>query len=78
MASKVEGRVVIEFGVVPNGFKAKGGFLPVYWVNGKQHGTTYASLAFDAEYALFLAKKMAFEEAEKFAGDWDISIAPFV
>ena len=66
--------IVIQYGVVPNEYKTKGGWLPVIWVNGKQYGSTYSDFTYDREDALIAAKERAEEEASRYTGDWNIMV----
>lgn len=64
-----DGRIEIEFGAVPNVNEHVGGFLPIIWVNGHEHGSTYATKAFDEDVAIAGAEELAKEEAARYGGD---------
>ena len=63
--------VRIEWGVMPH----RGGWLPIYWVNGQPKGDTYGR-PLDKGEALARAEAEAREHAERYSGDWTISIEP--
>ncbi|MBT8452970.1 MAG: hypothetical protein KJO40_13460 [Deltaproteobacteria bacterium] len=69
-----EADVDIEYGVVANGNKRAGGWLPVIWKNGRQHGSTWQGSGYDREDALTLAQEMAREEADRYIGDWNVTV----
>lgn len=49
-------------------------WLPVYTVNGWLHGDTYAAKGYSKEQAELLALQLAQAEAERYVGDWNITI----
>ena len=49
--------------------------MPVIDHNGKQRGDTYGK-GYDLKTALALAKDAADKAAERYSGDWDITVAP--
>jgi hypothetical protein len=69
-------RVTLYWHAIPNGNKARGGWLPVVDEDGKQHGDTWRSSGYDLETALAMAKEDAEKRAERFTGDWDIVVGP--
>jgi hypothetical protein len=50
------------------------GWLPLYSVNGHQHGDTYAREGYTQADALQLARQMADEEASRYIGDWTVIV----
>lgn len=49
-------------------------WLPVYTVNGWLHGDTYAAKGYSKKQAETLALQLAQAEAERYVGDWNITI----
>lgn len=66
-------RVEIRWHVVPNADTLRGGWMPVYDLDGKQRGSTYGK-GYDLETALQMAKDDAEQEASRYTGDWDVSV----
>jgi hypothetical protein len=68
-------RVTIVWYAFPNMNKrdARGGFMPVYELDGKVRGDTYGR-GYDKEEAEQLAEAMAHKEAERYIGDWDVIV----
>lgn len=69
--ARPEGQVRIAYGAVRNTNTYRGGFCPVYWNNGRQHGNTFCR-GFDRDEACRRARVDAREEVGRYAGDWDI------
>lgn len=65
--------VAIEYAAAPNGH-AGHGFLPLIWNNGRRIGSTWASTGYDRDEALARAQEMAREEAERYIGDWTVTV----
>ena len=66
-----DGQVRIAYGAVRNTNTHRGGFCPVFWNNGRQHGNTYCR-GLDRDQACQQARGAAREEVGRYAGDWDI------
>ena len=69
----VEGVIKIEFGAVPNTNEARGGFLPMIWINDRPQGDTFGR-GLDKDEAIAQAEIEANEEADHYVGDWGVSI----
>lgn len=67
-------RVTIHWYAVPNTNTRRGGWSPVFDLNGKQHGSPY-SQGYDLATALEMARAEADEEAGRYVGDWDVIVA---
>ena len=74
MTTNTRETVRIEYGTTRNANANAGGWLPVYSVNGRHCGSTWAARSYDKDKALAIAKAMAESEASKFIGDWDVSV----
>lgn len=74
-AVRKAGEIHIEWGTVPNINKHYGGWMPVIWVNGRQHGDTYGR-GYDRDEAELRAQAAALDEGARYIGDWKVSIAP--
>lgn len=66
--------VVICWYAIPNANQHRGGFMPVYDLNGQRHGHAYGR-GYDLDEALKIAEADARDEAAHYVGDWDISVA---
>jgi hypothetical protein len=68
-------RVAITWYAIPNENKRdpRGGYLPVYEVDGKMRGDTYGR-GYDKAEAEKLAEARAHEEAERYTGDWNVTV----
>jgi hypothetical protein len=66
-------RIRIHYFAVPNENTKRGGWMPVYEINGKLHGDTYGK-GFDQDEALERAEERASEEAKRYRGDWDVTV----
>lgn len=71
--ARPEGQIRIAYGAVPNTNTHRGGWCPVYWQNGRQHGDTYCR-GFDRDEACQRARVDAKSEIAHYAGDWDIRL----
>lgn len=70
-------QVIVEYGVVENGYAHAGGWLPVLWINGRgPRGDTWARRGLDRDAALAQARRDAEEEAARYAGDWRVAVRP--
>lgn len=67
------GEILIEWAAIPNS-RPNSGYLPVLWVNGKQRGSTWAPHGLDKDEVPKHAEAMAREEADRYCGDWTITI----
>lgn len=68
--------VDIAWYIVPNGNQRAGGYMPVYRVDGgREQGDTYGR-GYDPDTARRLAHEMAQEEAQRYSGDWRITVRP--
>ena len=65
--------VTITWYAVPNAHKARGGYMPVYELDGKVRGHTYGRGYPKAE-AEAEAEAMAHKEAERYTGDWNVVV----
>lgn len=68
-------KIVLQFGVIPNGNENIGGFLPAVWENGRQQGNRWSNWSYDEEDAMELAERQAFARSRRYIGDWDITIS---
>ena len=68
-----EGEIRIEWGTVRMEGERYGGWLPVIWINGRQHGDTWGR-GLDLEDAELLAQQAALEESARYVGDWKVTI----
>lgn len=68
-------KIVIRYYAAPNENVARGGFMPLIEVNGRQRGDTYGR-GYDREEAMVLAEARALQEAQHYTGDWRISVRP--
>jgi hypothetical protein len=68
-------RVAITWYAIPNENKRdpRGGYLPVYELDGKVHGDTYGR-GYDKDEAEKLAEARAHKEAERYTGDWNVTV----
>jgi hypothetical protein len=68
-------RVAITWYAIPNENKRdpRGGYLPVYELDGKVHGDTYGR-GYDKAEAEQLAEARAHKEAERYTGDWNVTV----
>ena len=66
--------IIVEWGIVQNEAHV-GGWLPVYYINGKRYGNTYSGHAYDKDVAMSVARGMACEEADKYVGDWNVRVS---
>lgn len=68
--------VDIAWYIVPNKNQRAGGYMPVYRVDGgREQGDTYGR-GYDPDTARRLAHEMAQEEAQRYSGDWLITVRP--
>jgi hypothetical protein len=68
------GDVLVEYGVIRNGNKRAGGWLPRIWTNGRGVGHTWATRSHDRDDALRLAEADARDIATRYIGDWRITV----
>ena len=61
--------IAITYTVIAN---PRGGWLPVYSVNGHRHGNEWAVHGYDKDEAL--ARAEAEETASRFIGDWVVRV----
>ena len=66
--------ITIEWYAIPNGNKSAGGFLPVYDLDGKQKGHTYWGIGYDKATAEMDAEIAANKAAERYTGDWNVTV----
>ena len=68
-------RVAITWYAIPNENKRdpRGGYLPVYELDGKVHGDTYGR-GYDKAEAEQLAEARALKEADRYTGDWVVTV----
>ena len=68
-------RVAITWYAIPNENKRdpRGGYLPVYELDGKVHGDTYGR-GYDKAEAEQLAEARALKEADRYIGDWIVTV----
>lgn len=69
-------KLKIEFGAVPNLNRSVGGYLPRVWENDKGQGAMWHHFGFSKADAEQRAEAMAQKHAEKFGGDWDLTVEP--
>ncbi len=70
-------RVAITYDAIPNLYAPHGkphGFVPVYYLDGRQHGNTYSERHLDYESALAQALSDANDEASRFIGGWHVTV----
>jgi hypothetical protein len=71
-------RVKIEYGVIANGNEQAGGFIPMIWVNDLmgdcKFPTTWSPRSLDREQAMHRAEIEASEEAERYCGDYNVTV----
>lgn len=75
-----DAEILIEWFAAPNVCRTRGkpdGFMPLYEVNGKQHGNTYGT-GYDHDKALRIAEAMAKEEAARYVGDWIVTVREMI
>lgn len=74
-------RIDLRYYVVPNNNKSSGGWMPAFsetfhrGSKKRERGSTYGR-GMDKDKALSVAKAMAYEEGEKFRGDYCVVIGP--
>lgn len=68
------GRIEILYRAAPNAREGYG-WVPLLRVNGRSAGSEWSSSGYDKDVALTMARQMADEEAARYVGDWDITIA---
>jgi hypothetical protein len=68
--------LVFEYGVVKNKNERQGGWLPAVWQNGRLLGSEWSTISYDRDEALQMAPREADEAAERYIGDWDITMKP--
>lgn len=68
-------RVAITWYAIPNENHKdpRGNYLPAYELDGKVHGDTYGR-GYDKAEAEQLAEARAHKEAERYTGDWDVTV----
>jgi hypothetical protein len=68
-------RVAITWYAIPNENKrdARGGYMPVYELDGKVRGDTYGR-GYDKAEAEQRAEAMAHKEAARYTGDWNVTV----
>ena len=66
-------RVLIQWHVIPNEDKHRGGWMPVYDLDGKTRGNTYGK-GYELEAALEMARVDGEEEAARYVGDWNVTV----
>lgn len=65
--------VSIVYYIVPN--KAPcGGWLPVYYMDGKQYGSTYSGHTYSEDDAWKVSEADAHECASRFCGDYIVTV----
>lgn len=69
MPRSTDGQIRIAYGAVP---AQAGGFLPVYWENGRRRGDAYRREGWDRDVACAMARRDALEEKSRYVGDWDL------
>lgn len=67
-------RIAFEYGVVENTNQKQGGWVPMIWKNGVLMYPSWSSIGWDKDEAFAIAKRDVHEEADRYSGDWDISI----
>lgn len=68
-----DGEILIEWAAVPNS-RPNSGFVPMVWNNGRAQGSAWATHGLDKDEAAKHAEAMAEEEADRYSGDWTITI----
>jgi len=68
-----DGAILISYDAHRNDFD-NGGFLPVIYINGNMVGSTYAEKFMTRETAYRAAQRIAHAEADRYVGDWDVTI----
>ncbi len=66
-------KVKIRYCAVPNADERRGGFLPLVSVNGQQHSDTWGR-GLDKNVALRRAAVDAQNEADRYGGDWNVTV----
>jgi hypothetical protein len=70
---KRDDKIVIRYYVAPNENVARGGFMPLIEVNGRQRGDTFGT-GYDRDEAMVRAEARALEKASRYTGDWQITV----
>lgn len=65
--------VRIEYGAVLN-VRPNSGHLPMVWIDGRTQGHTYAPSGYGVSDAVRIAEERARETAQRYCGDWDVTI----
>lgn len=66
-------RVVITYGVIRNK-REDGGWLPRIWINGRGTGDEWSPRSLDRSEALRFARAAAADEAERWLGDYVVTV----
>jgi hypothetical protein len=67
-------KVKIRYCAVPNANEHVGGWLPLVSVNGHQHGDTWSGRGLDRSVAVRRAARDAQGEADRYGGDWNVTV----
>ena len=65
--------MILEYAAVLNAREGCG-WIPALWVDGRRVGSTYYTHGVDQDQALDYARRGAQAEADRYRGDWDITI----
>ena len=67
-------RIRIEYDAIPNGRGPGYGWIPMVWKNGRMEGSTWYEKGTDRDSAVEAAQWMAEQEADRYCGDWDVTV----